>query len=80
MDFVFRRDMVIDPERVCFSKSEPEDGGDVVYRASILVYAEMSVDAAMEEIVPEEVIKGTLVRRLTSEVLDGMTQGEVIIA
>lgn len=74
MDFVFRRDMVIDPERVCFSKSEPE-GGDVVYRASILVYAEMSVDAAMEETVTEEAIKGALVRRLTNEVLDSMIQG-----
>ena len=75
MDFVFRRDMVIDPERVCFSKRESEDGGDVVYRASILVYAEMSVDAVMGETVTEEVIKGMLVRRLTNEVLDNMIQG-----
>lgn len=75
MDFVFRRDMVIDPEKVCFSKREPEDGGDVVYRASILFYAEMSVDAVMEETVTEEAIKGMLVRRLTNEVMDSMIQG-----
>lgn len=74
MNFALRREIAIDPGKVCFSKRESEDEGKVVYRASILVYTEMFVDADMDEFVIEEAIKGMLVRRLTDEVMDSMVQ------